>query len=675
MTNPLLNFDGLPLFDQIKPYHVDPALDILLADATIAFATVTAPTFPADWDAMAKVFDVPSRKLGSAWGAVAHLKSVVDTPELREAFNRNIPRMTEFGTIISSSKELFEKYAAINPSTLNKEQQRAHQLAMQGFILGGAMLGGAAKERFAAIQERQSTLSRQFGDNVLDATDAFTYTATLEELDGVPADVVATAKAAAEADGKEGYKLSLKMPCYLPIMQFAKSSSLREMMYRANSTRASDQSVDTKYDNTEIIREMLALKHEEAVLLGFNNYAEVSVTPKMAESPEQVVAFLRDFATKARPYAEADLEELRKYAAEELFIGQPMPWDWTYIGEKLKETKYSYSEQEVKQYFPINKVLDGLFSIAEKLFEITISPDTAAVWHPCVTFYKIELGNGELVGQFYLDPTARSGKNGGAWMNDVRTREINIETGKLVTPVAYLVCNFSDSVDGKSATLTHDEVTTLFHEFGHGIHHMLTQVTEGSISGINGFEWDAVEMPSQFMENFCWEWDVIKNMTSHVDTGLPIPKELFDKMYAAKNFQAGLGTVRQMEMSLFDMVLHMHLSDKDFMEVQKDIRSEVSVLVPPSWTRSAHTFTHIFTGGYSAGYYSYKWAEVLSADAYAAFEETNSSLDTCRRYRQEILEKGASRPAMESFIAFRGRAPTPDALLRHQGMSATIGHE
>ena len=672
MTNPLLNFNDLPLFDQIKPYHVDPALDILIADATTAFAAVTAPDFPADWDAIAKVFDVPSHKLSVAWGSVAHLKSVVDTPELREAFNKNIPRMTEFSTMVGSSAELFAKYAAINPSTLNDEQRRAHSLAMQGFILGGAELVGAAKERFAAIQERQSTLARQFGDNVLDATDAFAYYATLEELKGLPDDNIATAKAAAEADGKEGYKLTLKMPCYLPVMQFVISSSLRERMYRANSTRASDTADDTKYDNTEIIREILALKHEEALLLGFNNYAEVSVKPKMAESPEQVVAFLRDFAVKAKPYAEADLEELRKYAAEELHIGQPMPWDWTYISEKLKEAKYSYSEQEVKQYFPINKVLDGLFSIAEKLFEINISTDTAAVWHPCVTFYKIELGNGELVGQFYLDPTARSGKNGGAWMNDVRTREINIETGKLETPVAYLVCNFSDSVDGKPATLTHDDVITLFHEFGHGIHHMLTQVTEGSISGINGFEWDAVEMPSQFMENFCWEWDVIKNMTAHADTGLPIPKELFDKMYAAKNFQTGLGTVRQMEMSLFDMVLHMHLSDDDFMDVQKAIRNEVAVLIPPSWVRTAHTFTHIFTGGYSAGYYSYKWAEVLSADAYAAFEETNSSLDTCRRYRQEILEKGASRPAMESFIAFRGRAPTPDALLRHQGMSATM---
>jgi oligopeptidase A len=345
-----------------------------------------------------------------------------------------------------------------------------------------------------------------------------------------------------------------------------------------------------------------------------------------------------------------------------------MPWDWSYISEKLKEAKYAYNEQEVKQYFPINKVLSGLFNIAESLFEIQISNDIASVWHPSVTFYRITR-DGELVGQFYLDPTARNGKRGGAWMNDVRTRELRVDTGKLQTPVAYLVCNFADGVDGKPATLTHDDVITLFHEFGHGLHHMLSQVNEANVSGINGVEWDAVELPSQFMENFCWEWNVIKDMTSHVDTGEPIPKELFDKMYAAKNFHAGWGAMRQMEMSLFDMILHMHLSDKDFMEVQLDMRKEYSVLKPPEWSRGMHTFSHIFAGGYSAGYYSYKWAEVLSADAYAAFEETNNSIETCRKYRKEILEMGGSRPVMDSFIAFRGRKPTPDALLRHCGMS------
>lgn len=665
MTNPLLNFNGLPLFDQIKPEHIDAALDVLLADATSAFNVITDPDFPADWHQLAQAFDVPSERLSRAWDAVSHLKSVMDEPALRDAYNRNIPRLTEYDTMVGSSKELFNKYNSIDVNTLNDEQRRAHFLAMQGFVLGGARLEGTAKERFAAIQERQSELTRKFSDNVLDATDAFTYYATLDELEGLPANNIVTAEAAAKADGKEGYKLTLKMPCYLPVMQFAKSSELRALMYKANATRASDQGADAKFDNTEIIREILALKQEESVLLGFDNYAEVSITPKMAQSPEEVVTFIRNFASKAKPFAERDLEELRAYAAT-MGITNPQAWDWTYISEKLKESKYSYSEQEVRKYFPITKALAGLFNIAEKLFEVQISPDTAPVWHPCVTFYKIER-NGELVGQFYLDPTARNGKNGGAWMNDVRTRQVRIDTGKVETPVAYLICNFPDGVDGHPALITHDDVTTLFHEFGHGIHHMLSQVNEASVSGINGVEWDAVELPSQFMENFCWEWDVVKNMTSHVDTGEHIPKELFDKMYTARNFHAGMGTVRQMEMSLLDMLLHMNTS-VDFMETQKAVRAEIAVLVPPEWVRTVHTFSHIFAGGYSAGYYSYKWAEVLSADVYAAFEETNSSPETCRKYRQEILEKGGSRPAMDSFVAFRGRKPTPGALLRHQGM-------
>lgn len=666
MTNPLLNFTDLPLFDQIKPEHVDSALDILLTNAIAAFNTVTDPSFPADWDELAKVFDVPSEQLSRVWGAVSHLKSVIDEPALREAYNRNIPRLTEYGTMVGSSKELFDKYSAIDISTLNEERRRSHFLTMQGFVLGGSQLEGAAKERFAEIQERQSELTRKFSDNVLDATDAFAYYATLEELKGLPDNNIITAEAAAKADGKEGYKLTLKMPCYLPIMQFAKNSKLRELMYKANATRASDQGANTKFDNTEIIREIIALKQEEAGLLGFNNYAEVSITPKMAQSPEEVVDFIRNFAAKARPFAERDLEELRAYAVT-LGINDPQAWDWTYISEKLKETKYSYSEQEVRKYFPITKVLNGLFNIAEKLFEIQISVDAAPVWHPCVTFYKIER-NGELVGQFYLDPTARNGKNGGAWMNNVRARQVRTDTGKVQTPVAYLICNFPDGVDGRPALITHDDVTTLFHEFGHGIHHLLSQVNESSVSGINGVEWDAIELPSQFMENFCWEWDVVKNMTSHFETGEHIPKELFDKMYAARNFQTGLGTVRQMEMSLLDMLLHINPASVDFMETQKTVRAEIAVLVSPDWVRTVHTFSHIFAGGYSAGYYSYKWAEVLSADVYAAFEETNSSIETLRRYRQEILEKGGSRPAMDSFVAFRGRKPTPDALLRHQGM-------
>ncbi len=665
-NNPLLETNELMPFDRIKPEHIDSALDVLLENAYAAFATVTDTSFVANWTEIDRVFGVAAEKVSAVWGAISHLNSVADTPELREKYNKNMTRITEYSVMVGSSKELFAKYNAIDSTTLNEEQRRAHTLAIRGFVMGGAELEGAAKERFAEIQDKMSTLGQKFSENTLDATDAFSYYATLEELEGVPVDVVSVARSAAQKDDKEGYKLSLKMPCYLPIMQFAKSTELREKLYRATATRASDMaSIDNiKFDNGPIIREIMPLRQEEASILGYNNYAELSLVPKMAETPEEVTKFLRNFAVRAKPFAEQDLANLKAHATT-LGIENPQPWDWTYISEKLKEEKYSYSEQEVKEYFPITKVLDGLFNIAESLFEITIKPDTAPVWHPSVQFFRIERDD-QLVGQFYLDPIARTGKRSGAWMNNVRARELRVDTGKLQTPIAYLVCNFSDGVDGNPSLLTHDDVITLFHEFGHGLHHMLTKVTEGSISGINNVEWDAVELPSQFMENFCWEWSVITNMTEHVSTGSPLPRDLFDKMLAAKNFQVGLGTVRQMEMSLFDMILHMGIDD--YMDVQKAVRNEVAVMKSPEWARTINTFSHIFSGGYAAGYYSYKWAEVLSADAYAAFEETGSDIQTSRRFRTEILEKGSSRPIMDSFIAFRGRKPSVDALLRHSGM-------
>jgi oligopeptidase A len=428
---------------------------------------------------------------------------------------------------------------------------------------------------------------------------------------------------------------------------------------------------------------LLALRHEEALLLGYRHYADVSLVPKMAESPEQVIAFLRDLGHKARPHAEKDLADLRAFAASELAMPDPQAWDWPYIGEKLKEARYAFSEQEVKPYFTAPKVLAGLFQIVETLFEVAIRRDQAPVWNPGVDFYRIErrgAQGADLVGQFYLDPAARTGKRGGAWMDDVRARWLRPDTGALQTPVAHLVCNFAEGVNGKPALLTHDDVITLFHEFGHGLHHMLTQVNERDVSGISGVEWDAVELPSQFMENFCWEWDVLKHMTAHVDTGEPLPRALFDKMLAAKNYQSGLQTLRQVEFSLFDMLLHSEprplVTGSDILALQQQVRQEVAVLQPPSYSRTPHTFSHIFAGGYSAGYYSYKWAEVLSADAYAAFEEAarqngHSTLDvaTGRRYREAILEAGGSRPAMDSFKAFRGREPSIDALLRHQGMA------
>ena len=687
--NPLLDFSDLPVFDAITAAHIAPAIDTLLTQANSALKTVTAKDFPADWKGIAAVLDVATEKLGRAWGAISHLHSVADTPELRAAYTEALPRVTEFYTRLGADERLYAKYKAIAVSALNHEQQHAHALALRNFVLSGAELVGAAKERFAAIQERQAQVSQKFSENVLDATDQWSLLVNSDELAGVPQDVLDATRVDESKDGGAQHRLHLKMPCYLPVMQFAHSSALREKMYRAYVTRACDQSEafqagKTEQDNSPWLKEILALRQEEATLLGYANFAEVSLASKMAESPQQVMTFLRDLAQRARPSAEKDVAEMRAFAAEHLNIQQPQAWDWPYIGEKLKEARYAFSEQEIKPYFTAPKVLAGLFKIVETLFEVSIREDKAPVWHPSVSFYRIERHteqtrqNGlppELVGQFYLDPGARAGKRGGAWMDDVRARWLRPDTQQLQTPVAHLVCNFAEGVGGKPPLLTHDDVITLFHECGHGLHHMLTQVNERDVSGISGVEWDAVELPSQFMENFCWEWSVLRHMTAHVDTGEPLPRELFDKMLAAKNFQSGLQTLRQIEFALFDMRLHTE-PDKaqDVMQVLREVQQEVAVLHPPEWARMPHTFSHIFAGGYAAGYYSYKWAEVLSADAYAAFEETagpdgEHHVETGRRYRQEILEAGGSRPAMESFKAFRGRAPELDALLRHQGMA------
>ena len=678
MPNPLLDTTGLPLFDQIAPEHVAPALDVLLADAEKALDTVTAKDFPAEWKSIAQTLDVSTERLGMAWGAVSHLNSVADTPELRAAYNAALPRVTEFWTRLGSDERLYAKYKAIDPATLNAEQKQAQTNALRAFVLGGAELQGADKTRYADIQERLAEITQKFSENTLDATDSFALYVSEDQLKGVPADVVQATRDAAQKEGKEGHRLSLKMPVYLPVMQFAESSALREQLYKAHVTRASDQAAEDArhFDNTALMQEILALRKEEARLLGFDNYAQVSVVPKMAESPEKVTGFLRDLAVKARPFAEKDLADLREFAVNALGVSSTLnAWDIPYLSERLKEARYSFSEQEVKQYFTAPKVLAGLFKIIETLFEVNIKPDQAPVWHPAVAFYRIERDS-QLVGQFYLDPPARAGKRGGAWMDDVRGRWQRPDTGVLQTPVAHLVCNFAEGVNGQPALLTHDDVITLFHEFGHGLHHMLTQVNERDVSGISGVEWDAVELPSQFMENFCWEWSVLRHMTSHVQTGEPLPRPLFDKMLAAKNFQSGLQTLRQIEFSLFDMLVHgEHDPAQDFMPLLNQVRDEVAVIRPPAFNRMVHTFSHIFAGGYAAGYYSYKWAEVLSADAYAAFEETAAadgtpSVETGRLYRKAILEAGGSRPALESFKAFRGREPSLDALLRHQGMVA-----
>ena len=677
--NPLLASTGLPLFDQIRAEHVGPAIDQLIAHASAALETVTAPDFPADWNALATTLDTATEALGRAWGAVSHLSSVADTPELRAAFNAALPVVTEFWTRLGADERLYAKYKAVDVQTLNAEQRKAHANALRSFVLSGAELQGAAKERFAAIQERSAALAQKFSENTLDATDRWAYYATAEEMQGIPADVQQAARTAAQAEGKDGFKLTLKIPCYLPVMQFATHSSLREKLYRAYVTRASDQAEGDgqQYDNRPIIEELLALRHEEAQLLGYANFGEVSLVPKMANSPQEVITFLRDLAQRARPYAEKDVQDLRQFAREHLGLSDPQPWDWTFIAEKLKEQRYAFNEQEVKEYFTAPKVLAGLFKIIETLFDVAIVPDQAPVWHPAVQFYALQR-NGQTIAQFYLDQPARTGKRGGAWMDDVRSRWQRPDNGQLQTPVAHMVCNFADGVDGQPALLTHDDVITLFHESGHALHHLLTQVTEKDVSGINGVEWDAVELPSQFMENFCWEWDVLRHMTAHVKTGEPLPRALFDKMVAAKNFQAGMQTLRQVEFALFDMLLHTQAAPSgDYLALLQQVRDEVAVLPTTPYNRSTNTFSHIFAGGYAAGYYSYKWAEVLSADAYAAFEETHNpdgshNRATGQKYLHEILERGGSRSALENFTAFRGRAPQLDALLRHQGMAEPI---
>ncbi|MEY2622452.1 MAG: putative oligopeptidase [Pseudomonadota bacterium] len=672
--NPLLDFSGLPRFDAVRPEHVESAVDELLNAAQTALEAVVAPDFPADWRQLAARLDVATERLGRAWGMVGHLHAVADTPELRSAYTAALPRVTEFYTRLGADERLYAKYKAIAKSTLNPEQYRAHDLALRNFVLSGAELTGANKARFAAIQERQSELSQQFSEHVLDATDRWSFRVDASRLAGVPEDVLAATAQAAQARGDTGHLLNLKMPCYLPIMQYARDRELRHEVYRAYATRASDLGGDPALDNTGLIAEIVALRQEEASLLGYANAAQVSLASKMAPGPEQVIDFLRDLARRARPYAERDVADLREHARTHLGLHEPQPWDWTFIGEHLKETRYAFSETEVKAYFPAPKVLAGLFKIVETLFEVSIRRDQAPVWHDAVEFYRIER-QGQLVGQFYLDPPARIGKRGGAWMDDVRARWLRPDNGQLQTPIAHMVCNFAEGVNGKPPLLTHDDVTTLFHEFGHGLHHMLTQVNERDVSGISGVEWDAVELPSQFMENFCWEWSVLRHMTAHVDTGEPLPRALFEKMRAAKNFQSGLQTLRQVEFALFDMRLHAEPAQAEqALALLAEVRSEVAVLPAPEFSRMPHSFSHIFAGGYSAGYYSYKWAEVLSADAYAAFEESadadgNPSIETGRRFRQEILEAGGSRPALASFKAFRGREPTLDALLRHQGMA------
>jgi oligopeptidase A len=674
VSNPLLHFAGLPKFNEIKPEHVSPALDLLLSEGRQTIDALATNRDAPSWNGFAIKLEDLDEKISRAWSQVGHMNSVVNSPKLREAYNDNLAKLTDFYSDLAQDERLYAKYRAIQKSAefakLSSTQQKIIDNEVRDFKLGGAELPADKKARFKAISEELSKLAAKFEENVLDTTNEYAlYEADKTRLAGIPEDVLQTAKEAAKSDDKAGYKFTLHFPSYIPMLQYADNRELRETLYRAYATRASEFG-KPELDNTSIITQLLKLRDEEAKLLDFNNFAELSLATKMADSPKQVIDFLENLAKKAKPYAAQDKLELEAYA-KQLGIDDMQAWDVAYVSEKLREEKYAFSDLEVKQYFPEAKVMAGLFKVIETIFGVFVKKTSAPTWHKDAHFYEITDTNNKLIGQFYLDLYARNNKRGGAWMDEAITRRVIDD--QLQTPVAYLTCNFSAPVGDKPALFTHDEVITMFHEFGHGLHHMLTQVDDYSVSGIKGVEWDAVELPSQFMENFCWEWDVLRHMTQHVETGAQLSRELFDKMVAAKNFQAGMQTVRQIEFSLFDIKLHSEFNPngkKTALDLIEEIRDQVAVVRPPKWNRFPNNFSHIFAGGYAAGYYSYKWAEVLSADAYSLFEENGVlSAEAGKKFWGEILAQGGSRPAMESFIAFRGREPSIDALLRHNGMN------
>ena len=670
--NVLLHLGEEPRFDQIKTEDIKPALQTAIAEAREQIAAIKAQTHT-DWaNTVEKLTDITER-VGRIWSVVSHLNSVVDTPELRAVYNELMPEITIFFTEIGQDIELYNRFKIIKNSaefdTLSPAQQTKLNHDLRDFVLSGAELPPEQQAELAQLQTESAQLGAKFAQNVQDATDAFgIYFDNAAPLAGIPEDSIAMFAAAAQSEGKTGYKIGLQIPHYLAVIQYADNRELREQIYRAYVTRASELSDEGKFDNTANVEQTLANALKTAKLLGFKNYAELSLATKMADTPEQVLNFLHDLARRAKPFAEKDFAEIKAFARENLNIEDPQSWDLSYAAEKLRQAKYAFSETEVKKYFPISKVLAGLFTQIKKLYGIELAEKTVPVWHKDVRYFELKQ-DGQTIGGVYMDLYAREGKRGGAWMDGYKSRR-RFADGTLQLPTAYLVCNFTPPVGDKEARLSHDEIITLFHETGHGLHHLLTQVDEVGVSGINGVEWDAVELPSQFMENFVWEYDVLAQMSSHEETGAVLPKELFDKMHAAKNFQRGMFLVRQMEFALFDMEIY-HQEDegrlKEWPQILDKVRQEVAVTQPPAYNRFALSFSHIFAGGYSAGYYSYAWAEVLSADAYAAFEESDDVAETGRRFWKEILAVGGSRSAAESFKAFRGREPSLDALLRHSG--------
>ena len=698
-NNPLISFGrGIASYSEIKPSDIAPAIEYLLEQAQHAVDHAVDPTTPTSWNDLVEALEDATESLSRSWGVISHLNSVADTPDLRTAYGAMMPKVTAFFSGLGQNLALYQKFKKLNQSNefaqLNVAQKKVIENSLRDFRLGGAELSDTQKPRFAEIQDEQALLGKAFSDHVLDATDGFIHVIhNAPELAGLPEDAVAAAADLATQKNLQGWAFTLHFPSYYPVMQYSENRELRQLLYRAYVTRASElapqhSNGQLDWDNTQNMLEQLSLRDEEARMLGFSSYADLSLAPKMANTVDEVDLFLTNFANKAKPFAQKDWEELCDFSKEELgLIHQPTdrlePWDIPFAAERLKQARYSFSENELKQYFPLPKVLDGLFQVIQSLFNVSIEAANLPTWHVDVQSFAVKDHAGQVQAYFYLDPYARPGKRGGAWMDDARGRR-ELPNGEIQIPVAYLVCNFAApvKVDGilRQPTITHDDVITLFHESGHGMHHLLTQVSALGVSGINGVEWDAVELPSQFMENFCWEWEVLEKMTAHAETGKPLPKDLFEKMLAAKNFQNGMATLRQVVMSLTDWRLHSSFDVASakhhaVLDASRSIANEYNIIPQPDISRWINSFSHIFAGGYAAGYYSYKWAEVLSADAYAAFEEaaklTGSVLDsnTGARYREEILEVGGSRPAAESFKAFRGREPSIDALLRHGGLA------
>jgi len=680
MTNPLLQFTGLPPFQQIKPEYIEPAINQLLAENRALVERLLRENEHYTWDNLIQPLEEADDRLSRAWSPVSHMNSVVNSDALREAYNACLPKLSEYGTEMGQNEHLYEAYKSIHDMPefqhLDQAQKKTIENSLRDFHLSGVDLPPEKKERFKAIQQQLSKLTTKYEENLLDATHAWTrHISDEQQLSGLPDYARAMARQSAEQKGLDGWLFSLEFPSYYAIMTYADDRALREEMYQAYVTRASEQGPNAgKWDNSAIMEEILALRHELAQLLGFQSYAERSLATKMAESPGQVFGFLDDLAKRSKPVADKELEELRQFAEQQHGHEQLAAWDLAYYSEKQRQHDFDISQEELKPYFPEDKVITGMFEVVKRLYGLSIAQvDHVETWHPTVRFYEIRDNDGQLRGQFYLDLYVRDKKRGGAWMDDCsgRMRKAN---GELQYPVAYLTCNLTPPVGGDPALFTHDEVITLFHEFGHGLHHMLTQVDHIGVSGINGVAWDAVELPSQFMENWCWEREALNVIAGHYKTGAPLPDALYQKMYAAKNFQAGMQMVRQLEFSIFDFRLHHEYDPAKGSHIQKtldEVRQQVAVITPPDYNRFQNGFSHIFAGGYAAGYYSYKWAEVLSADAFAKFEEQGIfDPETGQAFLHNVLEQGGTREPIELFVKFRGREPTIDALLRHSGITA-----